>query len=698
MNIKLVILTILVLGLILPAFARPGDLDPAFGDNGKVIKRWGNGEDTYRDVVQLPDGKIMVLAKDAAFNVILARYNANGTIDTSFDGDGFAIHWMGAISYCAKMLVQPDGKILVAGSSRQTNPQDDVMVLRFNPDGTFDTTFNGTGKFFRNLSTGNDVAVDINLQPDGKIVIVGFTNAETSDATDILLMRFTTGGTLDPSFDTDGMVFTSTVGDARDLASAVEILPDGKMIVLGTTRPNQSPYPQFLLFAKYNADGSLDSSFGTGGLKTHSYGENIYPTPAQMLIQPDGKIVACVNLWFTEVSTLMRFLPDGSIDTGFGSGGRVAFGDYGNYLYDVVLQPDQKLLTVGVRNLDLMVARVDRNGVLDPSFGDNGITLTTVPGAGTEYAWNADLQRDGKLLVVGDFSLSLFDYDSILLRFEAYHKTPFDFDGDSKADVSVFRPSEGNWYVQNSGDGSVTGLHFGTDGDLTAPGDFDGDGKADISVFRPSEGNWYRLNSRDGSFFGTHFGLTGDKPAVSDFDGDGKDDISVFRPSEGNWYRLNSSDGSFFGTHFGAAEDKPAVGDFDGDGKADISLFRPSEGNWYRLNSSDGSFFGTHFGIAEDKPTPADYDGDGKTDISVFRPSAGDWYRINSTGGTFFGMHFGALNDKPAAADFDGDGKADIAVFRPSEGNWYMMNSTSGFSSQHFGAAEDKPTPNSFVY
>jgi hypothetical protein len=129
-----------------------------------------------------------------------------------------------------------------------------------------------------------------------------------------------------------------------------------------------------------------------------------------------------------------------------------------------------------------------------------------------------------------------------------------------------------------------------------------------------------------------------------------------------------------------------------------ISLFRPSEGNWYRLNSGDGSFFGTHFGISEDKPTPADYDGDGKTDISVYRSSAGDWFRLNSNGGTFFGTHFGALNDKPAAADFDGDGKADIAVFRPSEGNWYILNSTAGFLSQHFGATEDIPTPNSFVY
>lgn len=276
--------------------------------------------------------------------------------------------------------------------------------------------------------------------------------------------------------------------------------------------------------------------------------------------------------------------------------------------------------------------------------------------------------------------------------------TRYDFDGDGIADVSVFRPSEGNWYVQNSANMSVSSSHFGQNNDITAPGDFDGDGKADISVFRPSEGNWYRLNSSDGSFTGLHFGVSEDLPAVGDFDGDGKDDISVFRPSEGNWYRLNSSDGSFFGMHFGISEDKPAVGDFDGDGRSDISVFRPSEGNWYRMNSSDSQVVSLHFGITVDKPTPADFDGDGKTDVAVFRPTTGEWFRLNSSNGSFFGMHFGTAGDKPVAADYDGDGKADIAVFRPSEGNWYFFNSTSGFSAQHFGVSEDNPAPNSFVY
>jgi hypothetical protein len=277
------------------------------------------------------------------------------------------------------------------------------------------------------------------------------------------------------------------------------------------------------------------------------------------------------------------------------------------------------------------------------------------------------------------------------------NRTRFDYDGDGKADISVFRPSEGNWYIQNSATGGVAGQHFGLSGDMTAPADFDGDGKTDISVFRPAEGTWYRLNSSNNSFTGFQFGQNGDKPAAADFDGDSKADIVVYRPSEGTWYMQNSANG-FLAVRFGAPEDKPAVGDFDGDGKADISLFRPSEGNWYRINSSNGLVTSLHFGISEDKPAPADFDGDGKTDVSVFRPSTGEWFRLNSNGGSFFGTKFGTSGDKPVAADFDGDGRADLGVYRPSDGTWYLLNSTSGFFAQRFGTAEDTPTPNSFVY
>jgi hypothetical protein len=268
----------------------------------------------------------------------------------------------------------------------------------------------------------------------------------------------------------------------------------------------------------------------------------------------------------------------------------------------------------------------------------------------------------------------------------------FDFDGDNKADVSGYRPSNGVWYVLNSFSG-FSSAQFGASTDKIVPADYDGDGKTDYAVWR--EGVWYLLRSSAG-FASAQFGSPGDIPMPADFTGDGKAELAVYRPSNGFWYTLNLVNNAFSSIQFGAAEDKPVAADYDGDGKTDYAVYRPSNGTWYMQRSTAG-FTAVQFGISTDKPTVGDYDGDGKFDQAVYRPASGTWYFLKSTQG-FAATQFGLSTDVPTPANYDGDGKTDVGVFRPENNTWYRLNSANGrFISVQFGIGADKPEPSGFV-
>lgn len=285
------------------------------------------------------------------------------------------------------------------------------------------------------------------------------------------------------------------------------------------------------------------------------------------------------------------------------------------------------------------------------------------------------------------------------------HHVFSDFDGDGKADISVFRATDSNWYVNRSATNQLNSTPFGMSTDTLTPADFDGDDKADIAVWRSGEplvAGFYILQSSNNTVRFEQFGQTGDVPfEVGDWDGDGKADPAVYRDAAFGsqsyfFYRgsLNNPSGIVNFVPWGTSGDKPMRGDFDGDGKIDAAVFRPSTGVWYILRSSDNAFVIDRWGLSTDKFVLADYDGDAKTDLAVFRN--GVWYIKQSSNNTAVFYNWGLSTDLPVTGDFDSDGKADVGIFRA--GNWYLrMSGTSALSSQSFGNSTDKPIPNVFV-
>jgi hypothetical protein len=283
------------------------------------------------------------------------------------------------------------------------------------------------------------------------------------------------------------------------------------------------------------------------------------------------------------------------------------------------------------------------------------------------------------------------------------------FDGHGATDVSVYRPSTGEWFVLPSANGFTGGYRvtFGAAGDQPVWGDFDGDGRRDHAVYRPSSGTWFWLTSSSGNTLYEQRGwgvlAQGDVPAPGDFDGDGRTDPTVFRPGTGSWFVLQSSSNytRLLSLGWGASGDEPVPGDYDGDGRTDAAVYRRSTGQWFILPSSSGFTTGwapLTFGAAGDVPLRGDFDGDGKRDIAVYRPSAGTWFILRSSSGNTaydtVGWGLQSQGDVPVPGDYDGDGRTDPCVFRPQTGSWFALKSSSGYAQAAmygWGLAGDTP-------
>ena len=649
-------------------------------------------------------GKILVTfgnPQNGGYAYVTRRLNQDGSFDASF---AVSLATVGTVSVLAS---QPDGKLIYGGDFKTIGGIARVNFARVNADGSLDTTFNG--------GSGFDVAPRvIVVQSDGKILVGGaFTVYDGAARRGII--RLNSDGSLDNSFNT-------ILGDGEIYAIAPR--GDGKIYLGGTFTAVNNQTRKGI--ARLNADGSFDASFNP------IFGDS---TIRAVIAQSDGKVL--IGGTFTGVngfnrSNLVRLNADGSLDTTF-DGGNITG------VYQLAIQPDGKYIVLADK-----LARLNSSGTADSTFqpltiyGINTSFLLMPDGSlivggvfdsingvrrdniarlrpdgsldafflrsGTNGAVNALARTaDGKVLVGGSFTVISGVTRVAVARLiinpilsVTNGSKPFDYDGDGRADLSVFRPSSGIWYVARP-----TGIpaqnfnatQFGIATDKIVPADYDGDGKTDIAVYR--SGTWYLLQSTAG-YTSVQFGTADDIPVPADYDGDGKADLAYYRPGNGTWYLQQSALG-YSALAFGISTDRPVPADYNGDGKADLAVYRPSNGFWYIARPTgipSQNYDSIQFGVASDKTVPADYDGDGKADIAVWRPSNGVWYLRQSTAG-FSSVQFGQNGDAPAPADYDGDGKADVSVYR--QGIWYLNRSTQGFVGIQFGNGEDTPTPNAFV-
>lgn len=464
----------------------------ATGD-GKVFTHFGSGDDTGYSVVVQPDGKVVFagVTKSTTNAFAMARYNADGTLDTTFGTGGkvVATEDLGADT-AFSVVLQPDGK-LVLGGIGFNGLHNDFTLLRYNASGKLDETFGVNGIAATSLGPSEDYGQYMVRQPDGKFLLAGVSYSGTSF--DFGLVRFDANGMLDTGFATGGSVVTPVgAGAADDFALSVTLQPkDGKILLGGYT--DDGTNTKFVL-VRYTPTGALDTHFGTNGKVVIPIG----PTDNKgfsVAVQSDGKILlgGFGSSGIDRDFVLVRYNADGTPDAGFGNSRgivRTALNGADEGV-SVTIQPDGQILLAGATagadgGYDFAMARYNKsNGSLDTSFGVGGKVVVPM-GVGDDYGQNVTVQADGKILVGGDsirdghrqFTLARFNKDGSLdTSFGGTHFTEGGKAVVLDGDASLFDAEHngaGNYggatlRLTRAG-GVVTDDVFGTSGTLTTDG------------------------------------------------------------------------------------------------------------------------------------------------------------------------------------------------------------------------------------
>ena len=405
----------------------------AIGD-GQVATSVGSqwSYDQARSVTIQPDGKILV-AGDSNGVFAVVRYNADGSLDMGFDGDGKVLTSFtpstengGSLSQAYSVALQSDGKILVGGSAyRYTydgtlSTQDDFALARYNTDGSLDTSFGNSGKVVTALSASSDEGRSVAVQSDGKILLAG----QPGNGGGTVLLRYTADGTLDKGFAEDGRLITSlnTSWGSADC----ELQSDGKILVAGRYG---SYYGSDVAVARYDTDGALDTSFGLDGmaLAAMSGGDSM---GIIMKLQADGKILAASSTYNGGNSDfgVVRFNVDGSLDTSFDGDGEVLtdIGGGNDYVEGMAVGTDGKIVVVGTIgngvDEEMVLVRYNADGSLDTSFDSDGKVTASASGSDFGASYSVSIQADGKIVVAGtryDNGPDSYGADFELFRYNA---------------------------------------------------------------------------------------------------------------------------------------------------------------------------------------------------------------------------------------------------------------------------------------